>query len=127
MPTLIAFFSLASFALSLVLIPWLVGRLDRGYFQAFVLRAEGGAARTGNGPFFIWALVRNTCALVLIALGLVMLVLPGQGLITLLLGLSLLDFPGKKLFFAWILRKKSVQSALNWLRRKQGREEFLFS
>lgn len=128
MPTLIALFSLATFALSLVLIPWLVGRLDRGYFQAFALRVESGAARPGSsGAFFIWALVRNTCALVLIALGLVMLVLPGQGLITLVLGLSLLDFPGKKLFFAWILRKKSVQSALNWLRRKQGREEFLFS
>ena len=75
----------------------------------------------------MWALVRNTFGLVLVALGLAMLVLPGQGIITLVLGLSLLDFPGKSLLFAWLLKRKAVQQTLNWIRRKQGRDEFLFS
>lgn len=122
----LALFSLACFALSLILIPWLIGRLDRGYFRAFALRAKGGAARSGNGAAFVWAFVRNTLGLVLCVLGLIMLVLPGQGLLTLLLGLSLLDFPGKSLLFVWVLQRNAVRSALNWVRRKQGREEFLF-
>lgn len=127
MLAVLALFSLAGFALSLILIPWLIGRLDRDYFRAFALRVEMGAARPGTGASFVWALARNTFGLVLCVLGLVMLVLPGQGLLTLLLGLSLLDFPGKPLLFAWLLQRKSVRSALNWIRRKQGREEFFFS
>lgn len=119
-------FSIITFAGSVIAIPWAIGRLDCNYFRTFALRVEQGELKERNGAFFVWALVRNTFGLVLIALGLAMLVLPGQGVITLVLGLSLLDFPGKRLLFAWILKRKAVQKTLNWVRRKQGREEFLF-
>lgn len=120
-------FSILTFAGSLIAIPWAVGRLDCNYFRAFAERVEKGENKERDGAFFVWALVRNTLGLVLVALGLAMLVLPGQGIITLVLGLSLLDFPGKRLLFAWLLKRKAVQNTLNWIRRKRGREEFVFS
>lgn len=127
MALFVLLFSLITFVGSVIAIPWVVGRLDCNYFRAFALRVERGETKDRNGPFFVWALARNTLGLVLVALGLAMLVLPGQGIITLILGLSLLDFPGKRLFFARILKRRAVQQTLNWIRRKQGREEFVFS
>ncbi len=127
MAIFILLFSLFTFIGSVIAIPWMVGRLDCNYFYAFAQQVEKGEARNKNGGFFVWALVRNTLGLVLVALGVAMLVLPGQGIITLILGLSLLDFPGKRLLFAWLLKRKAVQRTLNWIRRKQGREEFVFS
>ena len=126
MVTFALLFSLFAFTGSLLAIPWVVGRLDSTYFCNFARRVEQGEARERNGAFFIWALLRNTIGLVLIALGLAMLVLPGQGIITLLLGLSLLDFRGERLLFAWMLERKAIQKTLNWIRRKQGKEEFRF-
>ncbi|MGI6639307.1 MAG: PGPGW domain-containing protein [Desulfobulbus sp.] len=126
MVTLLIVFSLVTFVASLFGIPWLIGRLDTGYFRAFALRVKRGEPKERTGAFFVWALVRNTCGMVLVALGLVMLVLPGQGLITLVFGLSLLDFPGKPKLLAWILQRKAVQRTMNWIRRKQGKDEFLF-
>lgn len=122
-----ALLSLFTFAGSLIAIPWLVARLDSTYFRTFALQTTTGEIRERSGAFLVWALARNTCGLVLVVLGVLMLVLPGQGIITLVLGLSLLDFPGKSLLLAWILQRKAVQRTLNWLRRKQGKEEFLFS
>ena len=127
MAIFILLFSFITFAGSVIAIPLAIGRLDCNYFCAFAQRVEKGESKEKNGAFFVWALVRNTFGLVLVALGLAMLVLPGQGIITLVLGLSLLDFPGKSLLFAWLLKRKAVQQTLNWIRRKQGREEFLFS
>ena len=62
----------------------------------------------------------------LVVCGLVMLVLPGQGLITMLIGLSLIPFPGKHKFEKNILARKSVRYSLNWIRRKANKTPFIF-
>jgi len=62
--------------------------------------------------------VKNVLALVLIVLGIAMLVLPGQGILAILLGVMLGDFPGKLKLQHWILARPKVMNSLNWLRRK---------
>jgi hypothetical protein len=57
-------------------------------------------------------------ALVLVVLGVAMLVLPGQGILAILLGVMLGDFPGKLRLQQWILARPNVMKTLNWLRRK---------
>ena len=47
-----------------------------------------------------------------------MLVLPGQGVITILIGLTLLDLPGKRHLELYLVRKRPVLGAINWMRRK---------
>jgi hypothetical protein len=73
--------------------------------------------------FFV---ARNLAGLALLAAGIAMLVLPGQGLLTMLLGLSFMDFPGKHALLERAIACPKLQHALNWLRRKEGREEFVF-
>lgn len=54
--------------------------------------------------------------------GLAMLALPGQGLLTLLLGFLMIDLPGKYRFEKWLVRRRWVHRPINWMRRSRGRE-----
>jgi hypothetical protein len=60
---------------------------------------------------------------VLVVAGLVMLVVPGQGLLTIVVGLMLLDFPGKYRLERWLATRPKVWQSINWLRRRAGYEE----
>jgi hypothetical protein len=55
-----------------------------------------------------------------------MLFIPGQGLLTMFLGLVLLDFPGKYKLQLYCLKVRPVRRSLNWIRRKYGKEAFIF-
>jgi hypothetical protein len=48
-------------------------------------------------------------------------VLPGQGLLTILIALILLDFPGKRSLERRIIARPKVLRAVNGLRTKAGR------
>ena len=72
----------------------------------------------------LWVL-RNTVGGALVALGVALLFLPGQGLLTIVLGLALADFPGRRRLLARVLRSPGVLHGLNRLRRRQGHEPFL--
>ena len=64
--------------------------------------------------------LKNTLGVVLILAGIAMLVLPGQGLLTLLIGLMLTDFPGKYAVEKWVVGQPGVLRAVNWLRQRAG-------
>lgn len=71
-------------------------------------------------------IVRIMVGLFLLICGLVMLVLPGQGLLTMLMGLSLMPFPGKNKLEQTIVARKSVRYSLNWIRMKANKKPFIF-
>jgi len=50
-----------------------------------------------------------------------MLFTPGQGLLTLFVGLLFLDFPGKPALEQWVIRRRAVCGVVQWMRRKAGR------
>jgi len=66
------------------------------------------------------ALGRNLLGVSLIGLGLALLVLPGQGVLTLLLGLGLTDLPGRDAAVRGLARRAPVARALQALRRRAG-------
>jgi hypothetical protein len=70
--------------------------------------------------------VKNTLGGCLLVAGIFMLVLPGQGILTILAALALLDFPGKRKLEMSILHRPAVLKSINWLRRRAGREPLLF-
>jgi len=43
---------------------------------------------------------------------------PGQGILTILIGLSLLDFPGKRNLELKLIRLRTVRKAINWIRAR---------
>jgi UPF0716 family protein affecting phage T7 exclusion len=62
--------------------------------------------------------LRNLLGVVLVILGIAMLLLPGQGLLTLLVGLLLVDFPGKQQLIRRVLGRPKILSLVNKLRAR---------
>ncbi|MGA0333585.1 MAG: hypothetical protein ACO3N7_07735 [Kiritimatiellia bacterium] len=69
-------------------------------------------------------LIKNLFAVILGIAGLAMLVLPGQGLLTLLVALILLDFPGKFALKRKLIRIPFLHRLANKLRKLRGKAEF---
>lgn len=57
--------------------------------------------------------------------GIAMLVLPGQGLLTILIGLLLLDFPGKRAVELRLVRRPAIRGFLDRMRQKRGVPPFV--
>jgi hypothetical protein len=105
--------------LTLVLVPVMLVRIPADYFAHATrprLERRAGAWRLAL------RVLKNGVGVVLIVAGLAMLVLPGQGLLTVLVGFFMLDIPGKYRVEKWIVSRPRVLGAINWLRRKAGRE-----
>ena len=67
---------------------------------------------------FIVVVAKNILGLSLIIGGLLMLVLPGQGLLTIVTGLLLINYPGKYKLEQKLVLMPSIYKALNWIRFK---------
>jgi hypothetical protein len=65
---------------------------------------------------------RNLLGGILVLIGILMLVLPGQGLLTILVGIMLMDIPGKYRIARLIVSRPPVLQSMNWIRRRAGRE-----
>ena len=65
-------------------------------------------------------MLKNLLGAVLLLAGLVMLVTPGQGILTIMAGLWLLDLPGKRRGEQHLIGLPKVLSSINWIRRKAG-------
>jgi hypothetical protein len=114
------------FAASLLLVlltplaaAWSVIRLPPDYFHAHRRRPLGSwADHPVVRPVILVA--KNLCGVVLLAAGIVMLIIPGQGLLTIAVALILVDFPGKFRLERWLATRRRVWRSLNWLRKKFG-------
>ena len=73
------------------------------------------------------AILRNLLGLLLVLGGVLMLFLPGQGILTIVIGLLMIDTPKKRAFQAWVLAWKPVNRGINWMRRKAHQPEFLLT
>lgn len=70
---------------------------------------------------------KNFLGVVLVGLGIVMSLpgVPGQGLLTILLGIMLLDFPGKRRLEYRLISRPAVLRAVNKLRAKFGKPDLV--
>jgi len=122
--TWLGIISTCTFFLSLLIIPWIVYKLDSKFF----IHLHEHKKREDEHPvmFIILKGLRYFLGTALLLAGILMIFLPGQGILTIILGLSLLDFPGKRALIDGILKFPSIQKALNWIRAKGHKEPFLF-
>jgi archaellum biogenesis protein FlaJ (TadC family) len=114
--------AIAAFVLLIgfVVLPVIVLQLPPDYF---VRDRRVPVRRVRRHPLLWWmvAVLKNILGLVLVAAGVAMLVLPGQGLLTILMGLGLMNFPGKYALERWIIGRRGVAFAINRLRAAAGR------
>lgn len=111
--------SVLTFIASLVLMPILVARLPVDYFQ-YSRRRQAYAKGRHPIVHLVAVVLKNALGFVLLLAGLVMLVLPGQGILTILIAVALMDFPGKYRLEKSIVRREPIFKGLNWIRRKAG-------
>jgi hypothetical protein len=78
-------------------------------------RTTGGGGKGGRAALHIG---KNIAGWLLILAGLAMLILPGPGLVVILLGLTLADFPGKRRIQLWIFSRKRILGPINRLRKR---------
>jgi hypothetical protein len=114
-----------TFALSSAVVSFVLVKLPANYFHSShereflvhrhpVLRAVGIFAK-------------NVLGLVFVVGGVIMAVpgIPGPGVLTILLGIMLLDFPGKRALETWIVSRPRVNGAVNSLRARFGKPPLL--
>ena len=108
--------SIVGFIGSLIAIPFILVRLPPHYFderhpRAWMENHHPVLRLTG-------LILKNVIGLVFLLAGFAMLFLPGQGILTMLIGVSLMDFPGKRRLERKLIGQPSVLKTINAVRAK---------
>ena len=112
----LAVVSVATFFGTLLLVPVILIRLPSDYFS--YQRRKSRVQVRHPVVAVLMAVFKNLLGLIFVVAGIVMLVLPGQGILTILVGLMLLDFPGKYRAEQLVVSRASVLRSINWIRTK---------
>jgi hypothetical protein len=82
---------------------------------------------TGGSFFIRWgaAIVKNLVGVILVIAGIVMIVTPGPGGLTILLGLIMMDIPGKRPLEAKLIQKPAILSTINKLRARYDKSPLM--
>lgn len=106
------------FIVSLFSLPWLACRIPADYFTH---RERHPTAWRWEHPVLriLLLLGKNLLGLILLVGGFIMLFIPGQGLLTIAMGMLLLDYPGKYQLEKKLIGRPVILRSLNWLRGKR--------
>ena len=115
---LIALCSLLVFLFSLASLPWLVAKIPEDYFLHRKRKNTLPLTKAAFVRYLFLRLARNLVGLILLAGGFLMLFIPGQGILTMVMGLILIDYPGKYSVEKAIIGYPAVFKGLNWLRAR---------
>jgi hypothetical protein len=101
--------SVAMFVITMAAIPLWLSRIDDEHF-----------VRTPHHRF-AKRIALNAIGALLVALGVAMLVLPGQGILTMIAGITLLDIPLKRRILRRLMLMPKVKIAIDGMRARVGR------
>jgi hypothetical protein len=106
-------------AASLAMVTFFVVRIPVDYFSA----GRRPPARP-VGVHLALAILKNLAGVILVLVGIVLSLpgIPGQGILTILVGLMLTDLPGVRRLERSLARRRGVRRALDTIRAKFGRE-----
>ena len=112
---------LITFTISLVIVSFILVKIPPDYFHK-------------DHPRDLWSdrhpavrllgvLAKNILGVMLVVLGILMSIpgVPGQGILTILLGIMLLDFPGKRSLEYRLVSRPQVLKTINKLRQRFGK------
>ena len=107
---------LLTLVFSILVISFVMIKIPANYFHS-----EYSHSFMEGSPWMVrWGAVvlKNLLGVFLLIVGIIMLIGPGQGLLTILLGLIMMDIPGKRPLEARIIKRPSVLAAVNNLRAR---------
>jgi len=111
----------ATFTISLAIVSFIMVKIPPDYFHKDRPRDLWSDRHPAIRYLGIFA--KNLLGVVLVLLGIVMSIpgVPGQGFLTILLGIMLLDFPGKRELERKIVSRPQVLQTINKLRDRFGK------
>jgi hypothetical protein len=116
---------LVTFAISLAIVSFIMVKIPADYFRKDTPRELW----SDKQPVvrFLAVFAKNFLGLLLVALGIVMSIpgVPGQGILTILLGIMLLDFPGKRDLEHRLVSRPRVLDTINKLRHRFGKDSLV--
>ena len=111
--------SVIGFIGSLIAIPLILVRLPADYFDT---RTPRHWMKDHHPMLRLSGLVvKNVVGIVFLLAGFAMLFLPGQGVLTMLIGVSLMDFPRKRELEAKMVSQPTLLGAINAMRHRYGK------
>jgi len=116
----IAFVGFVLLVLVISITPLIIGAIPDDYFK----QEKRPARQNPAFVILVWIFIKNVLGAVLVISGIVMLVLPGQGILTIFIGLLLMNYPGKYRLERKILSYPKVLKMVNWIRQKQNKNTF---
>jgi hypothetical protein len=117
--------SIVFFFGSLLAIPFILVRLPADFFDVRVPRPW----MENHHPVLrvLGHIIKNVIGAIFLFVGFLMLFLPGQGILTMLIGVTLVDFPGKRKLEAKIIGQPTVLNAINSMREKFGKPPLIIA
>lgn len=113
-------------AASLAVVAAVLVRLPPAYF-----REDYASRLAAQHPVIRWAglIAKNILGALLVVLGLLLSLpgIPGQGLLTILIGVMLLSFPGKRRLERRLVSRPRILAAINALRARFGKPALLLN
>lgn len=109
--------SILTLVISFFAVPFLVRRMPYDYFLEGGTKTEEMRQRHPLLRVLI-LILKNLIGGILLAGGILMLVTPGQGLLTMVIGLMLMDFPGKRSLEIRLIRIAPLNRAIGWIRER---------
>ncbi|MDA8963066.1 hypothetical protein N9F42_02885 [Pseudomonadales bacterium] len=114
--------SLLIFLAGLAITPFLIAAIPDDYFEN--RKRPKSTYPPFSAAWLIKKAFKNILGITLFISGIAMLLLPGQGLLTLMIGLFLMDYPGKYRLEKKLLSYPLILNSINWLRRKRNKNLF---
>ncbi len=102
--------------ITIVLTPYLIGLIPSNYFtKHYIIKKHN----------ILYISLLNIIGFILLLLGLVMLFIPGQGLVTILFAVFIMRFPYKRKLELKLIKNNILFNSLNWLRKKIHKPIFM--
>jgi len=111
--------SAAMFVLTILAVVLVIIQIPEDYFVR-----DRRPVETGTRHWILHGTIvvlKNLAGVICILVGLALLVLPGQGLLLILIGLMLTNFPHKYELEQSIVSRASIRRIVNWIRRRAAR------
>jgi hypothetical protein len=115
--------SLLLLILTLLALIVVVITLPKDYFTRDH-REPASRAHPHPFPWRSLSWLKNMIGILFILLGFALLALPGQGALTILIGLTMTNFPGKYRLERRIMRQRAIGTALNKIRKLANKDPF---
>ena len=115
--------SIVMFFGTLIAIPIIITRMGHDYFMP---QRSNSFASLHPAPRLLGLIAKNLLGVIFLIMGFIMIFIPGQGLLTILMGLAMLNFPGKRKTELRLAQYPPLRKSIDWIRLKANRPPFLF-